>query len=98
MNGEFNLNYIPDGIHRESQQGCNMGANSLMQENLEVKGENEQILELDMECETNVTTVESNCPPNLHDVNSMPQTQTSPRSRDENGEDEGSPAREFLEK
>lgn len=98
MNGEFSLNYVPNGIHREPQQGCNLDASSLTPKNLEVKDENEQILEMDMECERNVTTAESNWPPNLQDVSSMPQTQTSPCSRDENGEEEGSPAREFLEK
>ncbi|XP_068706264.1 uncharacterized protein [Montipora foliosa] len=79
---------------RHSELGIN-GADSLLQNNLEWNGEMEETFGMDVECETKVNDMECTHLSKLH-TDSKTVTQTSPFSKAENVEDEGSPAREFL--
>lgn len=96
MNGE--LNYFPtvvDNCSNTAQHGNDMGADSLLQNNVEGKTscENDEATGMDVECETDGES----CPPNSN-VGSTTVVQSDPCSSNESTPVKGSPAREFLSK
>lgn len=99
INGELNIDRMPVTLAIDCsnviERGYNIGADSLLQNNLEWNGEVEETFGMDVECETKVNDMECTHVSKLH-TDSKTVTQTSPFSKAENVEDEGSPAREFL--
>lgn len=105
MNGELSLNYFSSATRDTSSsvahQENNMGADSLLQNNLEGNAScaNEEVTGMDIECDTDgnhcsATGIEG-CPPNLNVGLNSPQ-QSDPHGSNETTPEKGSPAREFL--
>ena len=105
MNGELSLNYFSsattDTCNSSSvgHQENNMGADSLLQNNLEANAScaNEEVTGMDIECDTDGSTATGieGCPPNLNVGLNSPQQNVSHGSN-ETATEKGSPAREFL--
>ena len=85
---------MTDNCSNTVEHGKNMGADSLMRNDLEWKTpcENEEATGMDVECERDFES----CPPNSINVASNSVLQSDACSSNESTPVKGSPAREFL--